>query len=70
MKCDGGCGLLLVPSEFSQGLLMHQCVTARDVLLALHCPLFGVAKADQDILETPSYWRSAAHFNHMWERSR
>ena len=80
--CDS-CGLVievtrLITTEF----VIHMPENAKEVLRALHCPMFGAQtipeipanlpstqKADDDILDTPSYWRSKEHFWNMWKRS-
>lgn len=41
-----------------------------EIMKALRCPLFGTSHpVDDDIESTPSYWRSEAHFQRVWDRS-
>lgn len=83
MICEGGCGLMLVPSEYSHGLLMHDCRSVRDVLVALRCPLFGATPSEaqrarmkrrvlgpeMDADNVPALWRTVGHWNAVWRRS-
>lgn len=73
MRCPS-CDIAIGQSEtVSDVFLIHKPVGSKEVLTVLACPLFGRSSpkpVEPDILDTPSYWRTAAHFNHMWERSR